>query len=655
MALSGTLGEENFQTQIRDVVEEAFKQQLIHIVRCVEQTVRNEICQLARHGDVEPCHAATGERLNTGNVGFVDNSHAQEKQQSQRSTCLHKKELSLPKIPIKEKSASVMPEGNVRDDEIDVWDASPSVMRMKTPGSADDAPSPSSRCSSPRCDRFFSEDKVSVRSLGTFSDSRAQQATRSTSSLDYSLDGSDLSNNAFVQFVQHDWFESVVMCMVVLQILFLGVQADFSTRAVDVTSQKVFETVDILFCALFAMEIVLKICALGKAYFTGQDWRWSVLNVVLVFMHIFEIVTLALAGSGGMSWSIMRFLRLLRIVRAVRLFCFIPELRSILLSIFATVGPVCWTLLVLISFTFLTSVAITQSVGDVFDVCTGSNGKAVGCPEDVQMFFGSLPLSLLTLYGAVAGGVDWREVVMVLMEHVSPVAGFLLVLHITFVIFTLFNAVTSCFVECTLRAAEDNQSDVLKSMAEEIFQKTKGDRAGSLDKHEFMSALQSTEMQQYFKVMGVDVDNAETLFDIVDINCSGTIEIDEFVRSVIFLKGPAQAFDFVAFVKVWEVAQEHLHTHVKNLWDAFQGLSKEFPSSHSPSLFVSSSSAVSCVSTQTSDVEFQNLLRSKDEGVASTLDNVLLSFTPAPVKGSEFTCDRDDVSQNSTLVGLHMV
>eukprot|EP00927_Polykrikos_kofoidii_P068137 TRINITY_DN6351_c0_g1_i1.p1 TRINITY_DN6351_c0_g1~~TRINITY_DN6351_c0_g1_i1.p1 ORF type:complete len:638 (-),score=110.41 TRINITY_DN6351_c0_g1_i1:474-2387(-) len=637
MALSGTLGEENFQTQIRDVVEEAFKQQLIHIVRCVEQTVRNEICQLARHGDVEPCHAATGER---------------REQQWQRPASLNKKELNLSKISMDASNCSnVTPESIVGDDRTEVWDAAASAMRTTTAGSAADTLA--SPQSSPRYDKALLDEKVAVRSLGSFA--QARRASSRSSGSDSVSNRSDISRNAFAQFVQHDWFESVVMCMVVLQILFLGVQADFSTRAVDVTSQKVFETVDILFCALFAMEIVLKICALGKAYFTGQDWRWSVLNVVLVFMHIFEIVTLALAGSGGMSWSIMRFLRLLRIVRAVRLFCFIPELRSILLSIFATVGPVCWTLLVLISFTFLTSVAITQSVGDVFDVCTGSNGKAVGCPEDVQMFFGSLPLSLLTLYGAVAGGVDWREVVMVLMEHVSPVAGFLLVLHITFVIFTLFNAVTSCFVECTLRAAEDNQSDVLKSMAEEIFQKTKGDRAGSLDKHEFMSALQSTEMQQYFKVMGVDVDNAETLFDIVDINCSGTIEIDEFVRSVIFLKGPAQAFDFVAFVKVWEVAQEHLHTHVKNLWDAFQGLSKEFPSSHSPSLFVSSSSAVSCVSTQTSDVEFQNLLRSKDEGVASTLDNVLLSFTPAPVKGSEFTCDRDDVSQNSTLVGLHMV
>eukprot|EP00927_Polykrikos_kofoidii_P068139 TRINITY_DN6351_c0_g1_i4.p1 TRINITY_DN6351_c0_g1~~TRINITY_DN6351_c0_g1_i4.p1 ORF type:complete len:650 (-),score=100.95 TRINITY_DN6351_c0_g1_i4:684-2591(-) len=635
MALSGTLGEENFQTQIRDVVEEAFKQQLIHIVRCVEQTVRNEICQLARHGDVEPCHAATGER---------------REQQCQRPAFLNKKEINLSKIPMDASNcSSVTPETIVGDNRTEVWDAAASAMRMTSPGSAADTfASPQS---SPRYDKALLDEKVAVRSLGSFSQAR-QRAKNSVAEV---TNGGDISRSAFAQFVQHDRFENVVMCAVVLQIMFLGVQADFSTRAVDVTSQKVFETVDILFCALFTTEIVLKIGALGKAYFLGRDWRWSVLNVVLVVLHLFEIVTVAWAGSSGISWSIMRFLRLLRIVRAVRLFAFVPDLRSILLSIFATVGPVCWTLLVLISVTFLISVAITQNVGDVFDVCTGSNGKAVGCPEDVQMFFGSLPLSVLTLYGSVAGGVDWRQVVIVLVKHVSPVAGFLLVVHITFVIFALFNAVTSCFVQCTLRAAEDNQTDVLKTLAKDIFHKTKGSTAGSMGKHEFMSALQSQEMQEYFKVIGVDVDNAETLFDVVDINSSGTIELDEFVRSVVFLKGPAQAFDFVAFVKVWEVAQEHLHTHVKNLWDAFHCLSKEFSSSHSPSPSVLSSSAVSCVSTQTSDVEFQNLLRSKDEGVASTLDNVLLSFTPALVKGAEFPCCRDDASQDSTVVGLHMV
>eukprot|EP00927_Polykrikos_kofoidii_P068138 TRINITY_DN6351_c0_g1_i3.p1 TRINITY_DN6351_c0_g1~~TRINITY_DN6351_c0_g1_i3.p1 ORF type:complete len:623 (-),score=101.23 TRINITY_DN6351_c0_g1_i3:18-1886(-) len=621
MALSGTLGEENFQTQIRDVVEEAFKQQLIHIVRCVEQTVRNEICQLARHGDVEPCHAATGER---------------REQQWQRPASLNKKELNLSKISMDASNCSnVTPESIVGDDRTEVWDAAASAMRTTTAGSAADTLA--SPQSSPRYDKALLDEKVAVRSLGSFA--QARRASSRSSGSDSVSNRSDISRNAFAQFVQHDWFESVVMCMVVLQILFLGVQADFSTRAVDVTSQKVFETVDILFCALFAMEIVLKICALGKAYFTGQDWRWSVLNVVLVFMHIFEIVTLALAGSGGMSWSIMRFLRLLRIVRAVRLFCFIPELRSILLSIFATVGPVCWTLLVLISFTFLTSVAITQSVGDVFNVCTGSNGQAVGCPNDVQKFFGSLPLSFLTLYGAVAGGVDWREVVIVLIHQVSPVSGLLLILHITCVIFALFNAVTSCFVESTMREAKNNEKDVLKSMAAEIFHKTTGYTRGSLDKHAFMSALQSKEMQQYFKIMGVDLQNAETLFDLVDSNASGTIEIEEFVRSIIFLKGPAQAFDFVTFVKCWEASQEHLHTQVKNLLNFFDGLSNEFASSHSAPRSVSSSCAVSCVGTQTSDLELQNLLLCKDEGFESTGPSLVM-----PCGGQELT------SENSTVL-----
>eukprot|EP00927_Polykrikos_kofoidii_P051014 TRINITY_DN4482_c1_g1_i1.p1 TRINITY_DN4482_c1_g1~~TRINITY_DN4482_c1_g1_i1.p1 ORF type:complete len:741 (-),score=142.17 TRINITY_DN4482_c1_g1_i1:81-2153(-) len=386
-------------------------------------------------------------------------------------------------------------------------------------------------------------------------------------------------------FVDGPWFESITLFAIMASTAAIGVQAELSLRPHVPQTDLTFKYLEVSFCLIFVLEIVLKGIVYGRRFFKGKESGWNIFTVFLVACQVIELITGSLterfldeadstrSGSTSIPLRIVRILRVARIARAVRLVGIVQGLRTIVASVLGSLRHVCWTIIALITGVYAVAVAITQMVGDAYERCDGGDAGGSECPEHVQLYFGSLFDSCLTLFASVTSGVDWYNPVRVLWDDVSVIAFIFLIAYITFVLFALVNAVTGVFVDSAMRAADKAQAQALTGMADRIFFKTDKDQLGSIDRRSFMNSLKNDEMKQYFAMLDVSISEAEKLFDIIDADGSGTLEMQEFIDGVLRLKGPAKSLDFLSFLMMWRDSHWELRDEMKNLVEITRGCS----------------------------------------------------------------------------------
>merc|ERR1712190_455439 len=61
--------------------------------------------------------------------------------------------------------------------------------------------------------------------------------------------------------------------------------------------------------------------------------------------------------------------------------------------------------------------------------------------------------------------------------------------------------------------------------------------------------LQSEAVQEYFKAIDVDPSEAKHLFEMLDINGSGKIDLEEFLSGCLRMQGPAKALDLLLMTR----------------------------------------------------------------------------------------------------------
>merc|ERR1712050_333168 len=107
----------------------------------------------------------------------------------------------------------------------------------------------------------------------------------------------------------------------------------------------------------------------------------------------------------------------------------------------------------------------------------------------------------------------------------------------------IMNVVTGVFVESTMASAKDEQDYFMVSNVRELFAATSGGMSGSLTWVDFESLLDRSQMQAYFKAIDVDISEAKGVFQLLDLDKSGSIDAEEFLSGCLRLRGPAKALD----------------------------------------------------------------------------------------------------------------
>merc|ERR1712137_792802 len=124
----------------------------------------------------------------------------------------------------------------------------------------------------------------------------------------------------------------------------------------------------------------------------------------------------------------------------------------------------------------------------------------------------------------------------------SLLPGGYLEIFLLFIIFSMFavlNVVTAVFVDNAVQSSnadrqviisEERQKheEFLKSM-QQVFEELDTDHTHTISREEFERQVQDEGMVSYFKALDLDVTQARTLFTLLDVDNTGSVDIEEFI------------------------------------------------------------------------------------------------------------------------------
>jgi len=370
--------------------------------------------------------------------------------------------------------------------------------------------------------------------------------------------------------VSSDKFDFLMCFLIVLNAAFLGFQADAAARRPSQEEPEGMRLAGSLFCWIFVCELMARLLGFGSAFFLGEERWWNLFDFVIVACSTAEeIITVIARAEIPMNTAVLRLMRILkfaRIIRIVRILKFFRELRIMMLSMMASVRSLLWSVALLLMVMFGFAVSLTASVAEAV-------AEGVVFSGDLRCNFGSLPEALLLLLQAATGGMDWSAITDDL-SSVSSLSVAVFVVYIIFVSFAVMNIMTGFFVECAMTSAEADLDRVINLQAEErertaknlreVLQSNSGKLTDRISWQELKFHLQEPKVRAYLKTLNLEVMDLQCFFDLVasDREEHPTVNIDEFVRCCLRLKGLAKNADVV----VLRYQLEKLTTLLRGEW-----------------------------------------------------------------------------------------
>jgi len=318
-------------------------------------------------------------------------------------------------------------------------------------------------------------------------------------------------------------------------------------------------------------------------WFENKDWRWNVFDTVVVLISFADFISDASQLRGIAATRIARTCRLMRVgkvMRVLRLMRYVHEFKKIFLLLGASMQTLIWSCLAVFFVLYVFAVLFTQTSADYLwslDELTERN-------QMLHQDFSTIDRSLFTLYTAVAGGGTMGRNWGTFYEELSDVDDISKVLFIAFVTFAFFgmlNIVTSVFVECAMASTQRLRELLVeeKKATEQghlhhmrnIFHELDTDGSNSLSYTELREALVGNiALQEYFLALDLNATDTSTLFELLDEDGSGELDIDEFCDGCMRLKGEARAFDINCVLMESRKSGKVLFRFIKQTNEQFQ-------------------------------------------------------------------------------------
>eukprot|EP00439_Symbiodinium_sp_Y106_P080198 s415_g18.t4 len=142
------------------------------------------------------------------------------------------------------------------------------------------------------------------------------------------------------RIVTHDYFDYVMGLILMLNAILVGIQVDVASQ---LPSDPIWSrAIDLIFCLIFVLELVLRVSAFGQTFLNMEGWQWNLFDLLIVGFSVADEATKLILSDGEVqevfdSFGVLRLLRLGRIVRLVRMVRLIPALKSMVYLILAKV------------------------------------------------------------------------------------------------------------------------------------------------------------------------------------------------------------------------------------------------------------------------------------------------------------------------------
>jgi len=311
-----------------------------------------------------------------------------------------------------------------------------------------------------------------------------------------------------------------------------------------------FQYADLAFVAFFVLEIGLRLCVHRLYFFINDNAMWNIMDFALVVFSLLEISLSWSAGKNGngtiMYLRVFRLFKFAPILRSLRVITAFRELAMMMESFRSCIAAMFWSLVLLLFLVYMSALLFAQGVTDALT----DESIAADEQQEVRNHFGSVVQTMLSLYMAVTGGNDW-SLYYHLLQH-TGIYQYLFLGYTFFFAFAIYNILTGIFVERAVAAnMPDREQQIMQErrklleQADELrylFSCLDLDASGLISLDEFLKCMKNPRIVAYMSSVGVSVHDVEYLFRIV-ANENDEVEIDRFVDGCMAIKGSATALD----------------------------------------------------------------------------------------------------------------
>lgn len=351
-------------------------------------------------------------------------------------------------------------------------------------------------------------------------------------------------------------FEFFYAALILSHAGLLGAQIEWEAAHLGESPPDVMVYTHLAFTFLFMLEIVLRMSTIGvRKFFTTGEYAWNIFDLLMVSLSVVELLVDLILQENFASgtFRILRILRLARSARGlriIRLIRFIRPLRILVFSIGITRKSLIWSVILLLLIIYLFSILFSDAY--LTTMTMASDPKVDG--DELRNFFGSLQISMFTLFAAISGGLEWRHA-MSSLNVVGWVWTSLFILYISFCCFAVLNVMTGVFCHSAIAGAEQDHEFMVQSMVGEqerirtvfgeLFQMMDHDESGMITIKEFEHGFKVESTRAWFEALGIKAEDAWTIFRSLDRDGDHRIGISEFVEGCINIRGPAREVDLM--------------------------------------------------------------------------------------------------------------
>lgn len=315
---------------------------------------------------------------------------------------------------------------------------------------------------------------------------------------------------------------------------------------------------NIFFAVAFSLEMIVKLCIYRAGFFTGPQRKWNIFDVVLV---IATILDMAVSSANLSCFRVLRGLRAVRAARILRTVKVVRELRLMVASIICSIGSLFWAFVLLILVLLLCAMGIQQMVHSHLE----EHGLRNIHPRLLELY-GTLASTMLSLFMAISGGADWKDLVEPL-EQISKGYLLLFVIFVILVVFGLLNILTAVFVGATSRIVDVDSDLVIQERldddtntagrlhallveaAEERMaseEHPRNEQVTDITRQEFEDKLSDPRFRAQLQLLDLAVFEARSIFNLLGVGLDETVPIEELVFGLMRLKGAARAMDLAS-------------------------------------------------------------------------------------------------------------
>jgi len=380
---------------------------------------------------------------------------------------------------------------------------------------------------------------------------------------------------------QYYLLEIGMPAVILVNALTIGLSADIGRGA------KFWTVVDAIFALIYSLEVIWRLRELGfRLYMCGSDWTWNIFETLLAALAWLEVASGLLTDANNSKTSLFRVLRLVRITKILRvarlhIFC---DLMAMVNGAMGSCMTLFYSMILICIPLYIVSLVLRETVGTDPRAGDGSEN------------FVNLPIAFFTMFRCIVAmdcsDDQGKPIFVKLTTESGWIYGTIYCLTTVLLVFGLFNVIVAIYVENTVAAARYSDlnhkrhrlrdKEYFRTRTEELLQYiwavTQNKHVAHVDwntwnldevahvemtKEFFEELCQDPHFQDLLRDLDIADEDQIDLFETLDMDGGGTIDVEELIMGIAKLRGEARRADLVATLLIARSLQSSVQELVR--------------------------------------------------------------------------------------------